>query len=250
MDCPTCGTTLATRQGMRQHHSKVHGESLPNRTCNGCDERFYDPKARRAYCDECNPNAGSNNGNWRGGKTETDCVRCGEAFEYYPSDKPGIYCSGCIRKGTGLDRLGPTRAGPRVELNCEQCGNAFEALRSRVGRRPTRFCSIGCHGEWIAENYNGENHHAWKSGRTEYASGWLRARRLTLERDDYTCQRCGVSRIELDANPHVHHVVPVRTFDEPADAHELTNLVTLCASCHPKVEHGVAELPEGPWTGR
>jgi hypothetical protein len=65
MDCPTCGTSLSTRQGMRQHHTKMHGEPLPNRTCTGCDERFYDPKARREYCGDCNPNAGSNNGNWK-----------------------------------------------------------------------------------------------------------------------------------------------------------------------------------------
>lgn len=30
MECPTCEKSLATRQGMRQHHAKVHGESLPN----------------------------------------------------------------------------------------------------------------------------------------------------------------------------------------------------------------------------
>lgn len=250
MECPTCEKSLATRQGMRQHHAKVHGESLPNRTCKDCNVPFYDPKSRRKFCDDCNPNAGANNGNWRGGRETTDCDRCGDEFEYYPSEKPGIYCSGCIRRGEGLAQLGPSRVGPRVELECEHCGGVFDALRSRIGRGPTRFCSVGCHGRWTAKNYNGDEHHAWKPGRTEYASGWLYARRRALERDEYRCQRCGVGRDRLETNPHVHHIVPIKEFDDPADAHELRNLVTLCPRCHPKVEHGVVELPSGPWSGK
>ena len=68
MDCPTCGRSLSTKQGMRQHHTKAHGDPLPNRTCEGCDTEFYDPKTRRRYCDDCDPNAGEHNGNWKGRK--------------------------------------------------------------------------------------------------------------------------------------------------------------------------------------
>ncbi len=96
MDCPTCGKSLATEQGMRQHHTKVHGDPLPNRTCKGCDSEFYDPKSRRRFCEECNPNGKENNGNWNGGKEVSLCKRCSSTFEYYPSNKPGIYCPNCV----------------------------------------------------------------------------------------------------------------------------------------------------------
>ena len=63
MDCPTCGKSLNTERGMRQHHTKVHGDPLPNRTCEACGEEFYDPEARRTYCEDCYTEAGTQNGN-------------------------------------------------------------------------------------------------------------------------------------------------------------------------------------------
>lgn len=52
-DCPSCGKTLKSEAGVRQHHAKVHNESLPNRKCNLCETPFYDEKSLREYCDEC-----------------------------------------------------------------------------------------------------------------------------------------------------------------------------------------------------
>ena len=91
MDCPTCDRTLSTERGMRQHHTKVHGEPLPNWTCEGCDAEFYDSKARRTYCDDCDPNAGEHNGNWKNAKESSECEICGSRFEYYPSNKEGVF---------------------------------------------------------------------------------------------------------------------------------------------------------------
>ena len=51
---------------------------------------------------------------------------------------------------------------------------------------------------------------------------WKRLRRLVLERDRFTCQRCG------DPDAHeVHH----QSY-ERFGAERLTDLITLCASCH------------------
>ncbi|MFC4551560.1 MULTISPECIES: HNH endonuclease [Halorussus] len=75
-----------------------------------------------------------------------------------------------------------------------------------------------------------------------YGDGWPRARRRTLERDGHACQQCGADRDTLSQNPDVHHIRPVRTFEDPRDAHTLENLVCLCRDCHLAVERGNATL--------
>jgi 5-methylcytosine-specific restriction endonuclease McrA len=247
MECPTCGKALPTEQGVKQHHTTVHGDPLPNRTCNGCGTDFYDPKSRLEYCDDCDPNAGENNGNWKGAKETTSCERCGSTFEYYPSDKEGIYCSECIEYGEGLDELGMDKFAERVGRVCEQCGTRLKVLRSKVEREPVRFCSQECHGEWISENLHGEDHHCWKGGEVEYGGHWWYVRRQARERDDYTCQMCGTTKEELGRHPDVHHIDPIREFENPQDAHTIDNVVSLCPSCHHLVENGSGDLPDGPW---
>ncbi len=79
MDCPTCNNELATEQGVRIHHTRVHDEPLPNRECKGCDSRFYDSQSRRKYCDDCNPNAGEESVNWTGNSTYTMSARFGSS---------------------------------------------------------------------------------------------------------------------------------------------------------------------------
>jgi 5-methylcytosine-specific restriction endonuclease McrA len=44
---------------------------------------------------------------------------------------------------------------------------------------------------------------------------------------------------ECDTELHVHHIIPLREFDEPEEANTLSNLVTVCTSCHGEVEGDV-----------
>jgi hypothetical protein len=55
-----------------------------------------------------------------------------------------------------------------------------------------------------------------------------------LMRDGYTCQQCGKQHTRLQA----HHIV----FREQGGKDSLTNLVTLCASCHKKVHQSKVTL--------
>jgi len=59
---------------------------------------------------------------------------------------------------------------------------------------------------------------------------WEKARNAALARDR-VCQDCGTGD-----NLHVHHIRPVRTFDDYGEAHDLNNLVVLCQHCHPEWE--------------
>jgi predicted HNH restriction endonuclease len=42
---------------------------------------------------------------------------------------------------------------------------------------------------------------------------------------------------EFGRSLEVHHLTPVREFDDPLDAHDLSNLVTLCRPCHKELEN-------------
>jgi len=102
--------TLTTERGT-WHHAKVHDDPLPNRTCKGCGTEFYDGKAQLAFCDNCNPNAGKHNGNWKDAKETADCRICGAEFDYYPSEKKGVYRPHCVE--ASREFLGTPSGGKR-----------------------------------------------------------------------------------------------------------------------------------------
>jgi 5-methylcytosine-specific restriction endonuclease McrA len=53
---------------------------------------------------------------------------------------------------------------------------------------------------------------------------------LILERDEHTCQICGIKVINSTAE--VDHIRPVRRYKRPIDANVDWNLWTLCIPCH------------------
>ncbi|MCU4750641.1 HNH endonuclease [Halobacteria archaeon AArc-curdl1] len=240
MQCPTCDKQLSTERGMRQHHTKVHGDPLPNRTCTGCGLEFYDPKSRRSFCDGCNPNAGEHNGNWSDATEQGSCKLCGARFEYYPSNKPGVYCSDCVK--TRDEFLGiPYRevhSIKRLDRECEFCDAEMTVLRSAVKKGQGRFCSQECLAEWMSDQWGGSD--------PKYTGRWREVRRQARKRDRSTCQRCGKHREVLGQEPDVHHIKPVRKFEDPQQSHKLSNVVCLCKRCHALVEIGKVPCPNPP----
>ena len=74
-----------------------------------------------------------------------------------------------------------------------------------------------------------------------HGSDFKAIRSDVLERSEYRCEECGLAddehRQRDDLFPpngglHIHHKIPTTEFDDPADAHVLSNLVSLCAECH------------------
>ncbi|MFD1586271.1 HNH endonuclease [Halorientalis brevis] len=110
-------------------------------------------------------------------------------------------------------------------------------------------CSEECRKQWLSEAFTGEGHPNWKGGGSpSYGKGWNEIRSQALERDGYQCRVCGVTPDELDRNPDVHHIIPVRVYAESEnhsteDAHRLDNVISLCISCHRKADHG--KIPRG-----
>jgi 5-methylcytosine-specific restriction endonuclease McrA len=69
-----------------------------------------------------------------------------------------------------------------------------------------------------------------------YPGDWRNIAEKIRDRDGM-CVRCG---IEPERTLSVHHIVPVKEFEDPKEAHYPENLLSLCRSCHRKVE----PLPE------
>ncbi len=70
-ECPTCGESFANENGMKAHHTVVHGESLrPTTTCDRCGEEYTVPRgAKGKYCSlECLHDSN---------KSENQCDACG-----------------------------------------------------------------------------------------------------------------------------------------------------------------------------
>jgi DEAD/DEAH box helicase domain-containing protein len=78
---------------------------------------------------------------------------------------------------------------------------------------------------------------AWTNDPNRYGANWEKQKRLTRQRDKFRCQLCGMP--EKEHAHHVHHKIPFRQFSTPEEANKLENLITLCPSCHRKVEDSV-----------
>lgn len=115
-----------------------------------------------------------------------------------------------------------------------------ESLSGRTKSRETR--------RRMSEAAVGDRNANWRGGYSaRYGSGWAIARSEALERDG-ECQHCGHDG--SDRRLEVHHIISVREFRESsttdvAEAHDLTNLVTLCRRCHPKADHGKLGFESG-----
>lgn len=74
----------------------------------------------------------------------------------------------------------------------------------------------------------------WSNDRNYYGANWQTQRKQALKRDNFTCQVCG--RISKTESLHVHHREPFRNFTSFLEANQLSNLVSLCSSCHIRAE--------------
>lgn len=213
-ECPTCSDVLETEHGLKIHHSKIHDESISG--------------------------------------VRVECGWCGEETTKRPSQVGNNnFCSlSCFRewdsKWKGEEWQGENHPQWKEETvcECEWCENDFKTDSHALKMGRGRFCSQDCHHEWRKEEWecaNGENHPNWKGGANDYGENWTRIRKKVHERDK-KCLKCGEegSNTYLD----VHHIIPIREFDEPEEANTMSNLVLLCRPCHMKVEHGNTEVPK------
>lgn len=121
------------------------------------------------------------------------------------------------------------------EIGCE---------RASVGRAMDR---LGIDKRSMSEELSGERAPRWKGGHTNYCGpNWQRKRRKALDRDSYSCQRCGMTdeehRKKYGRSIEVHHISRRESFRDDSGninwekANQLSNLISLCKQCHAKLE--------------
>lgn len=217
-ECPTCGKNdFKSEGGMKNHHYYVHDESLvPEKKadvpCPTCGEGYGSERAVKVHHKKAH------------GESISDykciCETCGEEFVDY-SHNYGKYCS---RKCYGLAER------DRIERQCEYCGERIERKRSQMLSRYV-FCSRD-HVARYREEY--DDFHPWEGAEiSKRGKNWKIQREKTLQRDGFECQDCGSDELLV-----VHHKIPFREFEveEYEEANRLENLITLCRSCHIRIE--------------
>jgi|GEM_PF-5313481 len=120
-----------------------------------------------------------------------------------------------------------------VTVNCATCRAEIKKRKQDVRRSKAQFCSVGC----MRAFHRGANHPHFRPeaiGDPKRRAGrgaWMRRSREARARDGHACRRCGVKH-EGGRQFPVDHIMPWRLFADKAVADDLSNLATLCHSCH------------------
>jgi len=253
-ECPTCGRSdFKNKRGMKMHHKHAHKESIAGEEieCAECGDIFRAPpsqKTKRKFCSqECyfkykSEKKGSESG------VNVVCANCDQETNVRPyklEQNKNIFCSrSCYGDWLSDNNTGennPTYT-ERVPLECMFCGDDIEVTPYTFESQDRFFCSNDCQYSWRSENLTGSDAPAWSGGtaRQNYGEWWNRQRELALKRDFHRCRLCNISqdtaREKYDEGLHVHHRTPFKIFDSSKKANRLRNLISLCKSCHHKVE--------------
>lgn len=163
---------------------------------------------------------------------QRECVVCGDDFTKYPSQDRVCCSKDCGYKYRNLPSgENSSLYKPETTVECQQCEEEFKADGWKLERGQGRFCSPECWSRYCKE-------HPERRSFNGYGSGFTEAKRKVRERDE-NCQICGEDGVEYRLE--VHHIKPVKSFDNRSNAHNTDNLVLLCAPCHRHVEAGRVE---------
>lgn len=253
-ECPDCGSTFKSGPALNSHRGQMHDPKVEVE-CQHCGEirRIQPHKQERwRFCSmDCKADwqsenrVGEDSPSWDGGHTVTiQCDWCGESDEKVHTTVEKYnhnFCSNACRDEWRKDR---------IQENCTNCDTVVLRRRSKIERSDNVFCSESCQVEWRKGRFEGEDNPHWKGGHEgSYGSSWERQRKAAIKRDGYKCRYCGVSNSEhIEAHNralHVHHIHPFREYglENHEQANRLSNLVTLCFSCHAKWE-GIPLAPQ------
>lgn len=176
---------------------------------------------------------GENHFAWKGGEAIRICLNCKKEFKI-PHDQmkyktKGIFCSQSCRGKYYGGELHSNWKGGKPICQKDGCGKIISYYSTRCkkhsGRKGIKL-----------PQFSGKNSFNWKGGVTSINRA-IRAsieyeewRTKVFERDNYTCQFCGVVGEYLNAD----HIKPFSYF--PELRFDINNGRTLCVDCHRKTD--------------
>jgi len=216
---------------------KCRTDSGNNRICDACYHAAFAP------CSECGKPTPTITTLGKPVKNTT-CVSCTTRLKA-DTRRIGITCKVCGKRTHDFDMFYQMCAEcMSITAPCPVCNQPMPKYRKRGMIRKT--CSPKCAKmanpltpeqakKAQATRWKG---HVYKSHQNRIARGKVEYklwRTAVFERDNYTCQRCGLRSgnghaVEL----HPHHIKPFATY--PELRYETSNGLTLCKSCH-RLEH-------------
>jgi len=261
--CPTCGDLFKTHRGLAVHHSTVHNSSIAgvevncehcletvkrkpyqiqenknvfcsreckaeyekvdriNKTCKSCGEKFKTPVYED--CEYCSRSC-------FGGTENKMCELCGSEYRSRKSKSDSRFCSkDCLATWQSRNMSGQNSPLSTLkEVDCKVCGENILRPKWQREMNESFLCSEECRGRMMSELH-------YKGGYSrDEGKGWRRLKLNTRDRFNHTCQACG----ECCGERHhdVHHIKPIREFQNATDANFESNVTLLCRSCHKKVE--------------
>lgn len=258
-DCEHCDNSFPTEHGLKIHMGHKHSEDYRVEVpCGGdCGKtKAYSPATARQrnvfFCsDACKKRwwkqnmAGEQHTNWSD-EGNTTCDNCAKAMHKPPNQverSEHHFCSTkCYweHRKTLTGEKNAAWKGDTLNTSCAECGDTFRVL-AESELKEKNFCSSDCYGSWLSKNSVGEQNKNWRGGHARYyGPDWIRQRRKAFQRDNGTCQNCGVTDSILD----VHHIIPFKEFEDHTAANRIDNLITLCRSCHASAENQLRNTVE------
>ena len=126
-----------------------------------------------------------------------------------------------------------------LEVKCKYCGKWFKPTNSQItgkygsllghGGSRNLYCSNKC--KELCPIYYKQKFQENHPNKPKTDTGvFPELRKMVLERDNYTCQKCGLNSNEQCVELHCHHINPVKL--DPLESADIDNCTTLCIDCH------------------
>lgn len=142
------------------------------------------------------------------------------------------YCGQECRGKSGLRSHMTSKHEAEVSTTdrCNWCGSDVEINEWKLDER--NYCSRDCAHAWTSYIRLGKRHPSYKDGSSR---SWDYNRLADVVRKrDGECLSCGADKAgDSERRLHVHHITPE---DDTENPHLPTNLISLCAKCHKKLE--------------
>ena len=161
-------------------------------------------------------------------KVKKVCEICKKEYEVYPSRAANsktcskqcrqIYAANSPSKKTG------------VYMTCIYCGKQYyrnKYAANRGGDHESKYCSKECKDKHHSEIHVGIDSNLYINGNYQgRGANWVAQRALARERDNNTCQICGITSKEHGKNMDVHPIKVYNPNKDYIEQNELSNLIT------------------------